>query len=161
MRRKQGWLCGINRARRTVRARQAWCRHNPGLENDNSTRVEHARQRVKTGQGVLKQKSPDSFSARGSLSSSPDRACTIEGGQLCGLERFSMFEEGTPCVEGKKNTRKWKYIFARRQGRPPAPYHGTCTRLVHGIPCPAPLRRPNMPGGRHEGTIQMMERIHP
>ena len=102
MRRKQGWLCGINRARRTVRARQAWCRHNPGLENDNSTRVEHARQRVKTGQGVLKQKSPDSFSARGSLSSSPDRACTIEGGQSCGLERFSIFEEGTPCVEGKK-----------------------------------------------------------
>lgn len=102
MRRKQGWLCGINRARRTVRARQAWCRHNPGSENNNSTRVEHARQRVKTGQGVLKQKSPDSFSARGSLSSSPDRACTIEGGQSCGLERFSLFEEGTPCVEGKK-----------------------------------------------------------
>ena len=64
------------------------------------------------------------------------------------------------CGRGGKYE-KWKYIFARRQARPPARYHGICMRLVHGVPRPAPLRHPNIPGGRHESTIRMMERIHP
>ena len=80
---------------------------------------------------------------------------------VCRRFRFRHYSRVRPGWRGKQYE-KWKYVlFFRRHGRPPRDITGLARASCMAFLAQRPWRRLNMPGGRHEGTIEMMGRIRP
>ena len=157
--RKGGYVASIGRGGWTVRARTSVPSVKRGVATPRGRKMTTARgwnmqdRGLRQGRGELKQKSPDSFSAREGPSSSPGHACTIK-------VVWSVFDitAGYALHGGKKM--KWKYVLLSGA-------RDVLARDITGLArasCMAflaqrPWRRLNLPGGRHEGTIGMMGRI--
>ena len=128
-------LCGIIPGMQAVCSMFDQC-HTPGPDN-NSTHVARGwsmgDKGLKTGQRELEtdaEQSFDSFSAR--------RDEFVTGPCLTVVYFVNIFDHySSPRLHGGKKIREMEVPLSKRQGRLRAQYHGTCTRLVHGVSCPA------------------------